>query len=297
MGEQNEAMEAKGKEPLTLDKFKITDEYIPEPIENALHSLKVKIDSIEEYAEKKFGIEALILVMGGKDNFRDHLDLPKRYKWNREGTHKPIHLPKVREYLRDVMDAEITDGQEADDTIGEYAVQGYKDYLDTGIFSYMQIVEDKDADQYPGLTLNPRKDIMGWVHPEGKFIDDGLGSLEMIKGKCKGVGFKWLCFQCFGDCTDGYNCTKSLGLRYGDKGKFDLLDPLETKQDCLRAVLKTYKEKFGERVQYTSGLGNEMDITYQAYLELHFQCAYMKVKGPKDPTTFKSICEEYGVEY
>ena len=85
------------------------------------------------------------LFLTGKDNFRDAL--VTYYKKNRVQP-KPVHYQAIKDYLIGYCDAEVVDGEEADDALG-------KNQTEDTIISTI----DKDLDMVPGWHYNWTKDI------------------------------------------------------------------------------------------------------------------------------------------
>lgn len=98
---------------LTKDDVIVTTELIVEPVENALHLVKKTINSILE----ETGATEYIVFLTGKDNFREKIATIAPYKGNRDPTHKPHWYQDIRTYLIRQYNANIIDGQEADDAI------------------------------------------------------------------------------------------------------------------------------------------------------------------------------------
>jgi hypothetical protein len=84
---------------------------IAEPVEYALSSVKRMIKHIVEGAEA----ETYDIILSGPNNFRDDVATIQPYKGNRSGAPKPVHHPAIFEYLTDVQNAIVVDGEEADD--------------------------------------------------------------------------------------------------------------------------------------------------------------------------------------
>lgn len=118
----------------------------PEPVENALHSVKLVIEEIQEVTEA----DKVKVYLSGKTNYRDKLATLAVYKGNRDEKHKPIHGPAIREYLFNWYDTVITDGEEADDAIG------YEHYADWQQDSESSVIStiDKDLNMIPGMHYN-----------------------------------------------------------------------------------------------------------------------------------------------
>ncbi len=139
-----------------------------EPVENCLHSVRQMIDSVINAT--KAGIVKVYLT--GKGNFREELPSETIYKGNREDAPKPTHYKAIRDYLTDTWNAEVTEGQEADDALGIYQSNN----KDTVICTV-----DKDLDMISGKHYNWTKPSDG-VYSIGKF--EGLQNFyqQILKG-------------------------------------------------------------------------------------------------------------------
>lgn len=143
-------------------------------------------------------------------NFRDKLATIQPYKGNRKGE-KPRWLGPIRDYLVDVHGAVVVSGIEADDELGKRQTD------DT-----MIVTIDKDLLMIPGRHYNFKTDRVWVAYDPGQLL---LKSKRNAKGILRhnltGVGFKWLCAQCFlGDKVDNIP-----GLRgYGEIATYRLLN-------------------------------------------------------------------------
>lgn len=126
--------------PDTLDiKYEVEFRKEPEPLENALHSVKVMIYSMLD--EAKAHSSKIFLSPPNNSSFR--YKLYPEYKANRKGMEKPHWYDEIREYLIRRMGAKICEGIEADDALGIYQTD------DSIICS-----TDKDLKMIPGWHYN-----------------------------------------------------------------------------------------------------------------------------------------------
>ena len=136
------------------DDYELTTIITPDPVENALHSVKVMINAVLEAV----GAETYKGYLTGKGNFREKVAVTQKYKGNRDGFVRPIHFETIKEYLINVWKAEVVEGIEADDAMameqmkGSYN-KGFKLYPDTVICSI-----DKDLLMVRGWHYNWNKD-------------------------------------------------------------------------------------------------------------------------------------------
>jgi len=98
---------------LGKDDYELTTIIIPDPVANALHSVKVMLNSILE----SVGAETYKGYLTGKGNFREKVAVTQKYKGNRDDFVRPIHFEAIKAYLIDVWKAEVVKGIEADDAM------------------------------------------------------------------------------------------------------------------------------------------------------------------------------------
>ena len=274
LGELNAGRESKDQKPFELKEFELEEVYVADDLENCLHSVKQKIRSIEEH----LGVGGTNIVMGTGNNFRHDLLMPKRYKWNREGLHRPLLLTACREYLVNVKRAEMVTGIEADDKLAIYQYAGHTGFVKTGSHTTIVSAVDKDARGTDGQLNNPTTSTGGkFVYPEPLIIN-GLGELYLTpKGEPKGHGRAWLYYQIlFGDPTDGYSPTDGLIKGFGKKSAFDVLVDCTTDEEYLRCIVDCYKGWFPTGLQYEAWNGVEMDITAIEWMQMQTTCAHMQ---------------------
>lgn len=177
-----------------------------EPVENALHNVKVMLNGVREV----LGCQEYELFLTEDPQWRDALGTLKKYKGNRDPAHKPEHYMEIKAYMKKVWKAIEVQGWEADD---ELAIRQTDK---TCIVSL-----DKDLDQIPGWHYN-------WVNEELYFVSPIEGSymlwLQMLQG----------------DATD--NIMGIPGL--GPKGAEKLLEMCRTAPEMESVVKLKYEQEF-----------------------------------------------------
>lgn len=297
--DQNTNMEAKmaaqGREfvPWTRDDFTITDKQSPEPVENCLHLLKIKINAILEHMETSNGLG----VLGGEGNFRLALPTPEIYKGNREDTVRPMLLAETRAYVQRKYGAIVIDGIEADDYLTMKQYEGWLHYKKTGKFNYIVASFDKDQVQCPGLIFNTMRDASerDWKHPLPWLIDESMGEIWMEKGKVKGWGKKFFGYQMlFGDQSDNVKPYQNFDkIRFGETSAFQVISPCASEKDMWSAVVNQYKEWFPDGVEFTDHMGVYRKFTAGQWASVIFQAVYMK-RTPQDNTTLGTVLRSVG---
>lgn len=126
-----------------------------DPVHYALHSVKQLVTSIIQNTEA----DEYVMHLTGKGNFRDELASIQGYKENRKDSPKPTHYVKIREYLKNNWDAQVSEGCEADDTMGILASTPSED-------RHIIASLDKDMDMISGWHYNWRKDELWEISQE-----------------------------------------------------------------------------------------------------------------------------------
>jgi len=260
--------------------YEIEDVQTPEPIQNSLHVVKSVISKLFS----SFEPDELIIYIGGKDNFREKLPLPSKYKGNRSNMLRPVNLDEIKSYIIKKYKAKSPVGIEADDAVN------IKAYIELQKGNEVIIASnDKDTLQSEGLKMfDYTKE-----NPQLVSIPE-IGEIYVKGTECKGSGLKFFAYQLLcGDTTDNYKPTEVCGVKFGATSAFKLLDPLETKPEILQAVVDQYKKWYPDIVTYTSWDGKEITTNWEGMLDLYFACAYMHRKL-NDKTTWKEFFKERG---
>ena len=122
------------------------------------------------------------LFLTGKGNFRDQIAVTVPYKGNRVGKPKPVHIHTLRQYLMDEWDANLAEGQEADDAISIRATELGDDAIIVSL--------DKDFDQVQGWHYNFVKHDMYYITEEEGLLNfykqfltgDRIDNIVGVKG-------------------------------------------------------------------------------------------------------------------
>jgi DNA polymerase-1 len=123
-----------------------------EPVENALHSMKLQLSSIINATNA----HAYEIYLTGGMQWRE--EIYPEYKANRDPSHKPVHYEALRNYLQTVWNATVIHHLEADDML---AIRQTEAKEETCICS-----ADKDLRMVPGKHYNFIKDKPFRVTPE-----------------------------------------------------------------------------------------------------------------------------------
>jgi hypothetical protein len=245
------------------DFYRIKDIQTPDELANALHSVKVTIESIKQACKA----DELEVYISGKNNFRDALPLPSQYKSNRKDTLRPLLLQDVRAFLVKKYKAKVVNDQEVDDVVCTRMYDGFKTKQ-----KIIGVTVDKDALGSDGWLYN--RDKM----TEPQFIT-GLGelTLEGSPAKVRGFGRKWKYLQwLIGDRTDFYNPTEICKIPYGEKSAYKLLEPLKTDKDCIEAVYNLYKTWYPTPVSYMDYNCQPQTKSCIEIMQMYFDCCHMR---------------------
>lgn len=206
-----EYCEANGLNPDNIQKLSN-----PEPVENALHSVKIMLQSIIDDT----GADEYSLYLTGDGNFRESVATILPYKGNRVQP-KPTHYQAIRDYMVGVWGAEIVDGMEADDKL---AIEQMKTYYQSEPFAPEGHTDtiicsiDKDLNMIEGWHYN-------WQTQEKYFVS-------------KDEGRKCFYTQLLtGDRTDNIQGIPGIGKQKAAK----LLNGCETEEEMYEAVVGAYE--------------------------------------------------------
>jgi 5'-3' exonuclease len=166
--------------------------------------------------------------------FRDDIAKVKPYKGHRKEA-KPWHYANLTAYMRDVLEAEIVTGIEADDAM---AIEQVNAPFSTTIIC----TRDKDLRQVPGWSYSWE---LGRQPSFGPEIITKEGDLQLSENhkKLSGTGLSFFYAQCLiGDVSDNIP-----GLPYcGPVRAFSLLKG-KTPEQQLKALLREYKTLYGHK--------------------------------------------------
>jgi len=148
-------------------------ERLVEPVENALHNVKRLVDTaLENLGATE---EDMTMYLSGSTNYREGVATIKPYKGNRDASHKPVHGPAIREYMKRHYTTLVSEDEEADDLVG---YSHYNMWVHDDQSSIICTV-DKDLDMIPGLHYNFVKDHSYYVD---EYSADRWFYLQLLMG-------------------------------------------------------------------------------------------------------------------
>lgn len=148
------------------------------------------------------------LFLTGKGNFRNDIAVTAPYKGNRVDKVKPQHLAALRNHLMKEWKADMSEGQEADDSI---AIEATK-LGDNGVIVSL----DKDLDQVAGWHYN-------FIKKEAYYITEAEGLLRLYMQILTG------------DTADNIIGLRNIGNVRAKKMLEDAADETEMFQRCVEA--------------------------------------------------------------
>lgn len=148
------------------------------------------------------------LFLTGKGNFRNDIAITAPYKGNRADKVKPKHLAALRKHLMREWKADMSEGQEADDSI---AIEATK-LGDDGVIVSL----DKDLDQVAGWHYN-------FIKKEAYYITENVGLLKLYMQILTG------------DSADNIIGLRGIGNVKAKKMLEEAVDEIELFQRCVEA--------------------------------------------------------------
>lgn len=264
------------------ENYEFTDQQEAESLINVCKIMKNQILRINA----KLNATEYLICLSGKENFRDNLVLPSKYKGTREGVMRPIHLKAAKSFLWRNHPSLLAENREADDDL---IIKGYE-YLSKG-YTPILISQDKDAFSASGLTLYD----FTLKEPTAELVPD-FGSLWDTDKKITGRGFIWLMFQMLaGDSADDWKPSEIAGIKYGEKSAYKVLKDCKTKEDALSKVIDQYKKWYPETIEYIDWEGHKIVADYKDIFGIYFKCARM-MQHETDDLSAKDFCYKYGVQ-
>jgi len=207
----------------------LTETFNPDPVEFAIHSVKLSMERIREDVEAEFpGYKAdLKVYLTGKTNFRNLIN--PSYKSNRDGMRRPHHLSACKEYLTGKYGAVTEEGYEADDLIGIEAEL----CLEYGSSCACAVVAtiDKDLQMIPACHYHLDKQAFTYVDSDQA---DCIFYKQVLTG----------------DVTDGIISLKGVGPKTAEKQMSLVGELYESRYEAALALFFKYTPRLeGELVE------------------------------------------------
>jgi hypothetical protein len=253
------------KNIFTIDEFEIEDVQTAEEIRFAFHAMNTTIDALKASCKA----ESVELYISGKNNFRDNLELPSKYKGKREGVSiKPLQLSECREYLINKKGAIVVDEMEVDDMLAHRCYEGLQQGTKT-----VAATLDGDQQGVAGWYYN-------WTKMKEPFLVKGLGEMYLIKENKDFDGYgrafffaQWV----LGDSVDCFKPCEIAGKKFGVVSMYNLLKDCKTDQEYVQAIYNQYKKWYPEPVtKYIDWQGIERSKTVVEIMDMYAHCCHMK---------------------
>ena len=249
---------------LEYESFTSQPKQVADPISYCLKTVNDSIKKVMEFV----GANKCEFYLGGSNNFRLKVPTPIEYKSSRTPVSKPLLLNDVREYLIKHKGAKKVTTQETDDVVAHRMRTLYKQGVRATLYSC-----DKDAlgnvDHKLQMYDPIKEDI---IVSEG-----GVGNIEIVKGKLKGKGLKFLIYQlCQGDPVDSYTPKPFFNKKYGDSGYYKDFNDCKTEVEVLEKFVEVARRLVPNNVSYTSFTGDFIETNRKGLFEMYFTLCKMK---------------------
>ena len=260
-----------------LEDFEIVDIVEPEPIENALKSIKTTIQNIKETLD----FNSYYGYIGGKTNFRDNICTLLKYKGSREGVPKPVHLETCREYVVKYHNAIITENAESDDFINRDMYKSIKDG------NLIGIIAEKDYRGCDGNWYN-------YVNRE-YFKVRGFGKLIRNTKGVTGVGRLFKYWQVSSsDSADNYAAHCFSDFDNGDVTAYNVLKDCKNDKEAFETMKQHFKRLYPEPKIITNWKGETFEIDWFYVMNEMFQLAHLQ-RWENDKIDLKRTFDTLGI--
>lgn len=280
----------------SVEDFTVTPKQEAGPIEHAIGTLKQLVHKLTAEAKCK----DYHVVLSGKSNFRLDLPLPTRYKDSRKDVARPLQLQDCRDYLIKYHNAEVSEGDEADDVMNGYSLAGYREgrYV-------VQVNLDKDSLHGPGWVYDWTKMtepelITGFgamtltLRDTGKKSAKGEPVMEKI---IKGKGRIFLAYQIvFGDPVDSYKPCELAKVKFGEVGAYNLLKDATNDKEAWEAIVGQYRRWYPAPVTYRAWDDTLHTKDWLEIMQMYADCAFMR-RWDGDRLDTKKLLDRLAIAY
>jgi hypothetical protein len=264
--------------PIMPDEFDIVDVQTPEPVKFALRAVDAHIDGVTE----RIGSRDYYGYIGKGDSWRVEASTILKYKGQREGSLRPIHLEAIEEHLIKKHDAQIVRGKEADDQVVIDCTANKKLIL---------IGVDKDYSGCELILFNPDK----MVKPEKI---SGFGKLYIGSDKkVRGEGRIFLYHQVLaGDSSDNYCANSATDMKWGEKASYSLLSKCSNDKQAFEALIEGYKTLYPEPKEIVGWRGDTIKVDAMYVMQENFTMAHM-LRKDGDFFNVKAVLTKLGIPH
>ena len=275
LGDTNTKRIEKGLVPFEREEFSVETVRESEPIENALHTSKMMINT----ALEKTNCTEYIGYIGRGKSFRHDFSTLLEYKGNRDPDGKPLLKEEMEEYLIKHHNAQIIEGLEADDMCIITALE------EDGVVCAI----DKDALGCPVKVFNPN-------YPERGVIDcDVFGELSVKdNGDIFGYGRIWKYFQTInGDSVDNYKANCFSDIKWADISSYNALKDVKSDKEAWKVMWEVFRHLYPEKKKIVGWRGDEIEIDALYVFQECFNLVHMWRNKDKDYVDVHSILKRY----
>ena len=271
--------------PYALDEFEIYDIQIPEPLENCLHSAKVKVESVS----KILGTKNIIGYHGLGDSFRVSSSTVLGYKQNRIDNLKPIHIEAITDYIVKKWRSVPCEGLEADDwcIISAY---GKKDHV--------VCTHDKDVLGCGVYSFNPTKPELGVQNGNcfgSLWLEEKTNSKGKVEKTVRGIGRKFFYYQLSSqDNVDNYRAHAASDVKWGELSAYEWLRDCKNDTEALTAVSRIYKHLYPCPRKVIGWRGDEILVDWRYMLSENWIMARM-LRTPDENITAEMVFKKYNL--
>jgi hypothetical protein len=276
------------------EEFDITDVQTPEPFENCVRTM----DSLIKGYVEAIGADGGYYGYSGRGTtFREDVSTLIKYKGNRDGALRPVHLDQMKEYLINNHDCRIVTGIEADDACSIDSYSAYKLWKRTGLDKDKLVLAyvDKDYLQCAGHLYNTMT---------GNGIDtygEGFGSLFIDtsgkEAKVRGRGRMWLYYQTMnGDDADNYFANVASPVKWADMSAYNVLKDAKNDKEALEAMVRGYKTLYPAPKTVKGWRGEDIDIDWLYVMRENFTLARM-LRWEDDKVDVLDVMDKLGVKF
>lgn len=213
-----------------------------EPLENCLYLVKRKMESILENTKAT----SYKVFIKGTGNFREEVAVTRKYKGNRDATHRPVYEQDIRQYLLKQYSAIIVDGMEVDDAV---AIEQFEN------ISYLREI-DADGNQVitcGSIICSPDKDlnqIPGWHYDYNKQMAYWVSEADALRA---------LYVQILaGDASDNVQGIPGVGPKTAER----LLEKANSREEMHGIALSEYTKAYGD-----SGYNKLLEMATLVYIK------------------------------
>lgn len=275
--------------PRHADEWEIVDIQTPEPIENCLRTMKQMIAGVKEAV----GASSYYGYSGRGTVFREDVSTVIKYKGNRTGALRPVHLDALKEYLERYHDCRIVERIEADDACSIDSYEAWQKWkktksdTDKVVLAYV----DKDYLQIAGHLYNTNTQ-------DGICSYDGFGWLKpTAKGDIKGRGRLWLYMQVLnGDESDNYFANSASPVKWAEKSAYAMLKDCKNDTEALTALVNGYKILYPSPKKIIGWRGDEIEVDWLYMLQENFTLAKM-LRWRDDSVDVRAVMDKLGVAH